>query len=140
MDHFRYPTGPAGWIQFCEANALTVFGHADLDCAKEVIRYLMEPAQLIPLMQIGITFYTPLLKAYDDMPSMPWNVDPKLRVAYRLAEGLHLSGYPDQPSAQSAQVYQNCTIVNMFARVIMGEATIDEAMATAGDEAAAVYD
>ena len=140
MDHFRYPAGPAGWIQFCEMNALTLFAHSkNKEAGKAVLKWLMEPAQLIPLMQIGITFYTPLLKAYDDNPAMPWNVDPKLKVAYKLAEGLHLSGYPLQPSANSAKVYQNRTIVNMFARVVTGDATVDEAMTGAEDELKAVY-
>jgi multiple sugar transport system substrate-binding protein len=140
MDHFKYPAGPAGWIQFCEMNTLTLFDHSkNLDAGKAVLKWLMEPEQLIPLMQIGITFYTPLLKAYDDNPAMPWNVDPKLKVAYKLAEGLHLSGYPKQPSANSAKVYQNRTVVNMFARVITGDATIDEAITTAEDEMKAVY-
>jgi multiple sugar transport system substrate-binding protein len=140
MDHFRYPAGPAGWIQFCEMNALTLFAHSEnADAGKALLKWLMEEEQLSPLVQIGITFYTPLLRAYDDKPNMPWNVDPKLKVAYKLAEGLHLSGYPLQPSAESAKVYQNRTIVNMFARVITGEATIDEAVATAEDEIKAVY-
>lgn len=141
MDHFKYPAGPAGWIQFCEMNALTLFAHSqNLEAGKALLSWLMEEEQLSPLVQIGITFYTPLLKAYDDKPNMPWNVDPKLKVAYKLAEGLHLSGYPLPPSAKSAKVYQNRSIVNMFARVIVGEATIDEAMAQAEEELKAVYE
>ena len=140
MDHFKYPAGPAGWIQFCEMNTLTLFEHSNnKEAGKAVLQWLMESEQLVPLIQIGITFYTPLLKAYDDNPAMPWNVDPKLKVAYKLAEGLHLSGYPKKPSANSAKVYQNRTVVNMFARVITGDATIDEAMATAEDDMKAVY-
>jgi multiple sugar transport system substrate-binding protein len=140
MDHFKYPAGPAGWIQFCEMNTLTLFAHSkNLAAGKALLKYLMAPEQLVPLMQIGITFYTPLLKGYDDNPAMPWNVDPKLKVAYKLAEGLHLSGYPQQPSANSAKVYQNRTIVNMFARVVTGNATVDEAMTIAEDELKAVY-
>jgi multiple sugar transport system substrate-binding protein len=141
MDHFKYPAGPAGWIQFCEMNALTLFAHSqNLEAGKALLKWLMEEDQLSPLIQIGITFYTPLLKAFDDKPNMPWNVDSKLAVAYKLAEGLHLSGYPLQPSAKSAKVYQNRSIVNMFARVIVGEASIDEAMKTAEDELKAVYE
>jgi multiple sugar transport system substrate-binding protein len=141
MDHFKYPAGPAGWVQFCEMNALTLFAHSkNLEAGKALLSWLMAEEQLSPLVQIGITFYTPLLKAYDDKPNMPWNVDPKLAVAYKLAEGLHLSGYPLQPSAKSAKVYQNRSIVNMFARVIVGEATIEEAVGQAEDELKQVYE
>ena len=141
MDHFKYPAGPAGWVQFCEMNALTLFAHSkNLEAGKALLSWLMAEEQLSPLVQIGITFYTPLLKAYDDKPNMPWNVDPKLKVAYKLAEGLHLSGYPLSPSAKSAKVYQNRSIVNMFARVIVGEATIEEAVTQAEEELKAVYE
>jgi multiple sugar transport system substrate-binding protein len=140
MNHFRYPEGPAGWVMFTEMNTLSLFQHSkNLEAGKAVLKWLMEPEQLIPLVQIGITFYTPLLKAYDDMPSMPWNVDPKLAVAKGLAHGGNVTGYPLPPSANSAKVYQNRTIVNMFARVITGDATIDEAVATAEEELKAVY-
>ena len=70
----------------------------------------------------------------------PWNVDPKLKFTKGMAEGLHLSGYPLQPSAMSAKAYQNRTIVNMFARIISGDATIDEAIKTAEDGLKAVYE
>jgi multiple sugar transport system substrate-binding protein len=140
MNHFRYPEGPAGWVMFTEMNTLSLFAHSkNLEAGKAVLKWLMEPEQLIPLVQIGITFYTPLLKAYDDMPSMPWNVDPKLAVAKGLAHGGNVTGYPLPPSANSAKAYQNRTIVNMFARVITGDASIDEAMATAEEELKTVY-
>jgi multiple sugar transport system substrate-binding protein len=140
MSHFKYPEGPAGWVMFTEMNTLSLFAHSkNLDAAKAVLKWLMEPEQLIPLMQIGITFYTPLLKVYDDMPSMPWNVDPKLAIAKGMAHNGNVTGYPLPPSANSAKAYQNRTIVNMFARVVTGDATIDEAMANAEDELKAVY-
>jgi multiple sugar transport system substrate-binding protein len=140
MNHFRYPEGPAGWVMFTEMNTLSLFQHSkNLEAGKAVLKWLMEPEQLIPLVQIGITFYTPLLKAYDDMPSMPWNVDPKLAIAKGLAHGGNVTGYPLSPSANSAKVYQNRTIVNMFARVITGDASIDEAVSTAEEELKAVY-
>ncbi len=140
MSHFRYPSGPAGWIMFTEMNTLSLFAHSkNLDAGKAVLRWLMAEEQLVPLTQIGITFYTPLLKAYDDMPSMPWNVDPKLALAKGLAHGGNVTGYPLPPSAKSAKAYQNRTIVNMFARVIAGESSIDEAMNIAEDELKSVY-
>jgi len=141
MNHMRYPEGPAGWVMFTEMNTLSLFGHSkNLEAGKAVLRWLMDEEQLIPLVQIGITFYTPLLRGYDDLPSMPWNVDPKLAVAKGLAHGGNVTGYPLPPSAKSAKAYQNRTIVNMFARVIIGDASIDEAMKTAEEDLKAVYE
>jgi multiple sugar transport system substrate-binding protein len=141
MSHFRYPEGPAGWVMFTEMNTLSLFEHSEnKEAGMAVLKWLMEPEQLIPLVQIGVTFYTPLLQAYDDMPSMPWNVDPKLAVAKGLAHGGNVTGYPLPPSPKSAKAYQNRTIVNMFARVITGDATIEEAMKQAEDELKAVYE
>jgi multiple sugar transport system substrate-binding protein len=141
MNHMRYPEGPAGWIMFTEMNTLSLFEHSkNLEAGKALLKWLMEPEQLIPLTQIGITFYTPLLKTYDDMPSMPWNVDPKLSVAKGLAHGGNVTGYPLPPSAKSAKAYQNRTIVNMFARVITNDASIDEAIKAAEEDLKSIYE
>jgi multiple sugar transport system substrate-binding protein len=140
MSHFQYPDGPAGHHQLVELNLLSIFDFGvNKDAAHALVAWLMEPEQLGPLAQIGITFYTPLLSAYDDMPNMPWNYDPKLAPLKGLAYTGHLPGWPGPPSRQSAEAYGNQSLVNMFARVVTGEADIEEAIKIAEDELKAVY-
>ncbi|RME78408.1 MAG: extracellular solute-binding protein [Chloroflexi bacterium] len=141
MSHFRYPAGPAGRHQFVEMNLLSIFDFSpNKEAAKAFVAWLMEEPQLSPLAQVGLTFYTPLLNYYDDLPNMPWNIDPKLKLAKGLAKEGHLAGWPGPPSRQSGEAYSNQTLVNMFASVITGEATIEEAVKRAEQELKAVYE
>ena len=141
MNHARYPSGPNDHQQLVEMNLLSVFDFSsNKDASVALVDWLMQDAQLAPLAQIGITFYTPLLSVYDDMPAMPWNTDPKLAPLKGLAYTGHLPGWPGPPSRQSAEAYANQTLVNMFARVVTGEADIEEAVKVAEDELKAVYE
>ncbi len=140
MNHARYPEGPNGHQQLVEMNLLSVFDFSpNKEASVALVEWLMQEAQLAPLAQVGITFYTPLLTAYDDMPQMPWNIDPKLAPLKGLAYSGHLPGWPGPPSRQSAEAYANQTLVNMFARVVTGEAGIEEAVKVAEEELKGVY-
>jgi multiple sugar transport system substrate-binding protein len=140
MSHFKYPEGPAGRHQFIEMNLLSLFSFSqNTDAAKALLAWLMEPEQLSPLAQVGLTFYTPMLEWYDDQPSMPWNVDPKLAPLKGLAKTGHLAGWPGPTSRQSGEAYANQTLVNMFASVIAGD-DIETAVARAEEELKTVYE
>jgi multiple sugar transport system substrate-binding protein len=140
MSHFKYPEGPAGREQFIEMNLLSIFNFTEnVDAAKATLEWLMDMEQLSPLAQVGLTFYTPMLNAYLDMPSMPWNIDPKLAPLKGLALTGHLAGWPGPASRESGEAYANQTIVNMFASVIAGE-DIETAVSTAEAELKVVYE
>ncbi|WBB54661.1 extracellular solute-binding protein [Verrucosispora sp. WMMD573] len=141
MSHARYPGGPAGRQQLVEMNSLAIFGHSKrIEPATAFYRYLMEPEQLAALAEIAITYYTPLLRNYESLRSMPWNSEPKLDGLGGLAADGRMPGWPGPASRRSAQAYNNQTIVNMFARVISGSASIDEAVRAAEDELKKVYE
>ena len=139
MNHFPYPAGPAGRQEFVQMNLLSIPAHTENpEAAKAWLKWMMEPSQLGPLSAVGITFYTPLLHYYDDDPSMPWNVDPKLAALKGSADGGHLAGWPGPASRESAEAYENQTIVNMFASVLTGT-DIEEAVMRAEEELSTVY-
>jgi hypothetical protein len=69
---------------------------------------------------------------------MPWNTDPKLEALKGSADGGHLAGWPGPASRESAEAYENQTIVNMFASVLTGT-DIEEAVTRAEDELSSVY-
>ena len=140
MSHARYPEGPAGHQQLVEMNSLAIFSHSKrIEPAKDLFDQLMDKAQLGKLAEIALTYYTPLLKGYDDLPTMPWNSEAKLKGLKGLAAGGHMPGWPGPASRQSAQAYNNQTIVNMFARVISGKATAEESIRVAEGELQKVY-
>ncbi len=139
MGHFKYPAGPGGYHQLVEMNELALFAHSEnKEAGKAVLRWLMEPDQFVPLMQIGITFYTPLLFDYDENPAMPFNVDPAYVPLKGLAHDGHMPGWPSKPSRASGEAYSNQTIVNMFASVLLGD-DIETAVQRAEEELKAVY-
>ena len=139
MSHFKYPEGPAGREQFIEMNLLSLFNFSkNKEAGKELLTWLMDETQLAPLAEVGLTFYTPMLYAYDDKPDMPWNTDPKLAPLKGLAQTGHLAGWPGPSSRESGEAYANQTLVNMFASVIAGD-DIETAVKRAEDELKGVY-
>ena len=140
MNHMTYMAGPNGRQQLIEMNLLSVFDHSqNVDASKDFVRWLMQEEQLGPLVSVGITFYSPLLRHYDDQPNMPWNIEPKFAPLGGQAEGGHLAGWPATPSREAAEAYENQTLVNMFASVVSGDSSIDEAMSRAEGELVSVY-
>lgn len=140
MAHFPYPSGPAGRQEFVQMNPISILASTENpDASKAFLRYLMAEPQLAPLAQVGLTFYYPLLRHYDDLPSMPWNIDANLAPLKGSADGGHLAGWPGPASRESAAAYENQSIVNMFARVINGD-DIEDAISTAEDELRSVYE
>ena len=140
MSHFMYPAGPAGREQFIEMNLLSLFSFSkNKEAGKAILAWLMEETQLAPLAKVGLTFYTPMLDSYLEMPDMPWNTDPKLQPLKGLAKTGHLAGWPGPTSRQSGEAYANQTLVNMFASVIAGD-DIETAVKRAEDELKAVYE
>ncbi len=132
MDHFPYPAGPAGAVTYAEFMSMGVMGYSkNQEAAKALIKYLNEKDQLVPYAMPAYSFVFPALKQYKDMPIMPWNSNPKIAAFKEYAEKSHLPGYPSKNLRGGNDAYAKWVIVDMFASVCGGTATIDEAIATA---------
>ncbi|MEM7276108.1 MAG: extracellular solute-binding protein [Actinomycetota bacterium] len=139
MDHFSYPAGPAGRQEFIQMNLLSIFEFSDnQEAAKDFIRFMLRPENLDPVVQVGLSFYTPMFPAYEDKANMPWNVDPKLASLRGTAAGGHLPGWPGPASRASATAYEQQSVVNMFAAVATGD-SIDAAIDRAEAELTTAY-
>jgi multiple sugar transport system substrate-binding protein len=132
MDHFAYPAGPAGAVTYAEFMSMGIFGYSkNVDAAKALIQYLNEKDQLAPYAMPAYSFVFPALKDYKDMSIMPWNSNPKIAAFRDYAEQSHLPGYPSANFMGGNDAYANWVVVDMFASVAGGTATIDQAIATA---------
>ena len=81
-----------------------------------------------------------LVLGLDDDPNMPWNTDSRLLgLSSTAAEG-RMPGWPLPPSIEAGLVYDNNSIVSMFAAAGSGEMTPQEAMTTASEELRRVYE
>lgn len=132
MDHFAYPAGPAGELTYAEFMSQGVFSYSkNQEAAKALIKYLNEETQLALYAIPAYSFVFPALKDYLDAPLMPWNTNPKIEPFKIYAANSHLPGYPSQNFLGGNDAYIKWAIVDMFASVAGGAATIDEAIATA---------
>lgn len=131
-DHFAYPAGPAGRVTYAEFMSSAIFSYSrNGDAAKALLTYLNEREQLTPWVNPNLGFVFPPLKGLKDDILMPWNTTPKLAPFKDYAETSHLPGYPSTNFRSGTDAYAKWVIVDMFASVCGGTASIDEAIATA---------
>jgi multiple sugar transport system substrate-binding protein len=139
MDHFMYPSGPAGRKQFVEMNLLCILNTSkNIDATKAFLQYLLEEAQINPFFQLGQSFASPMLNNFENVASMPWNLDPKLKLMKGVGKSGLLPGWPGPASRKSGEVFNKQVIVNMFGRVLAGE-SIDKSIETTEKELKAIY-
>lgn len=140
MDHFAYPAGPAGAVTYAEFMSMGVFSYSqNVDAAKALIKYLNEKDQLVPYAMPAYSFVFPAMKDYKDMQIMPWNSNPKIAAFKDYAEKSHLPGFPSSNFLGGNDAYAKWVVVDMFASVCGGAASIDEAVKTAASLLADSY-
>lgn len=131
-NHFVYPAGPAGRVTYAEFMSSAIFAYSkNVEAAKALLTYLNEREQLTPWVNPNLGFVFPPLKGLKDDILMPWNTNAKLAPFKEYAETSHLPGYPSTNFRGGTDAYAKWVVVDMFASVAGGTATIDEAIATA---------
>lgn len=131
-DHFVYPAGPAGRVTYAEFMSSAIFSYSkNVEAAKALLTYLNEREQLTPWVNPNLSFVFPPLKGLKNDILMPWNTTPKLAPFKDYADTSHLPGYPSTNFRGGTDAYAKWVVVDMFASVAGGSATIDEAIATA---------
>ena len=131
-DHFVYPEGPAGRVTYAEFMSSAVFSYSkNVDAAKALLTYLNEREQLTPWVNPNLGFVFPTLKGVKDDLLMPWNTTAKLAPFKDYAETSHLPGFPSTNFRSGTDAYAKWVVVDMFASVCGGLASVDDAIATA---------
>lgn len=130
--HFVYPEGPAGRVTYAEFMSSAVMGYSkNVDAAKALLTYLNEREQVTPWVNPNLGFVFPPLKGLKNDLLMPWNTTAKLAPFKDYADTSHLPGYPSTNFRGGTDAYAKWVVVDMFASVCGGLASIDEAIATA---------
>jgi multiple sugar transport system substrate-binding protein len=115
-----------------------VFKHTKYpNAAKDYLRFMMEADQYGPWLSNCIGYWSNSLKAYSKMKF--WTEDPKL-VPY--AGGMdtpYYDGFKGPVTPASSAVTANYTVVDMFAAVVTGNATPEEAAKRGAQQAARYY-
>lgn len=138
--HFPYPAGPKGTIIYAEFMSSAIMSYSkNIDAAKALLKYLNEEEQVKPWAVPNLSFVFPPLKAYQEMAIMPWNTNPKLASFKVYPQSAHLPGYPSTNFRGGSDAYAKWLVVDMFASVCSGAATIDKAIATAKAQLQTIY-
>lgn len=139
-DHFVYPAGPAGQITYAEFMSSAIFSYSpNVAAAKALLTYLNEVAQVEPWAIPNLGFVFPPLMSQKDGLLMPWNTTPKLAPFKGYAATSHLPGFPSTNFRSGTEAYAKWLVVDMFASVCGGMATIDEAVAEAETQLKSIY-
>jgi multiple sugar transport system substrate-binding protein len=140
INHFTYPEGPAGRVTYAEFMSSAIFSYSpNVAAAKALLTYLNEEAQLAPWVAPNLSFVFPPLKSFKDNVLMPWNTDPKLAAFKDYANTSHLPGYPSSNFKGGTEAYAKWLVVDMFASVCAGTATVEEAIENAKTQLTQIY-
>ena len=123
-DQSLNPAGPKGRFHFLNPISHSIFNFSPVkEEAVAFMRWLMEEKQLGAWYNSAVSYYQPLLHAYDKAPM--WNVEPR-NIPYRDALATtHLPGWPAAPDKRLAQSVAKYVVVDMFAKAAAGSATKD---------------
>lgn len=123
-DQSLNPQGPKGRFHFLNPISHSIFNFSPVkEEAVAFMRWLMDPKQLGGWYNSAVSYYQPLLHAYDNAPM--WNVEPR-NIPYRDALATtHLPGWPAPPDRRLAQSVAKYVVVDMFAKACAGSATKD---------------
>jgi multiple sugar transport system substrate-binding protein len=115
-----------------------VFKHTKYpNAAKDYLRFMMEADQYGPWLSNCIGYWSNSLKAYSEMEF--WSEDPKLAPYAAGMDTPYYDGFRGPVTPASSAVTANYTVVDMFASVVTGNATPEEAAKRAAQHAARYY-
>jgi multiple sugar transport system substrate-binding protein len=115
-----------------------VFKHTKYpNAAKDYLRFMMEADQYGPWLSNCIGYWSNSLKAYSKMKF--WSEDPKLAPYASGMDTPYYDGYKGPVTPASSAVTANYTVVDMFASVVTGNATPEDAAKRAAAQAARYY-
>ncbi len=128
MDHASRPFGAAASApeQCLVLNAM-VFKHSRYpNAAKEYLRFMMEAPQFDPWLAGCLGYWSQPLRAYAG--SAVWDSDPKLNVFRTPMDTPFHDGYAGPINAAAGSVLGDWVLVDMFARVVMGESSAEDSI------------
>ncbi len=115
-----------------------IFRHTKYpNAAKEYVRFMMESPQYGPWLSACLGYWSEPLAAYAKMAF--WTADPKLTPYANAMDTPYYDGYKGPVTPASSAVAANYVLVDMFASVVTGAATPQQAAKTAARAAERYY-
>lgn len=139
MNHSLWPVGPIGKpteFHICYpmlAMKYTRFPNA----AKSFMAFALEAENYNPWLEASVAYITHPLNAYDANPV--WTSDPKLGIARDCAKRTLTAGGLGSVGEKAASALADFVVLDMFATVCTGRASVKDAMSVAERQARRIY-
>jgi multiple sugar transport system substrate-binding protein len=139
MRSTNFPVGPVGKsIELHQTSSMVLFKHTKYpEAAKAYIKFMMEADQMNAWLKGASAYCCQPLKAFASNPV--WTENPIHAPYARASETLRPNGYAGPLGYASAAVMADYVLVDMFASVVTGAATPDDAIAAAEKRANRYY-
>jgi multiple sugar transport system substrate-binding protein len=139
IDHANFPVGPVGVpTEMHLLYPLMVFSYTKYpDAARAFITFMMEAPQYNALLERSIGYITQTLKAYEANPV--WTSDPKTALFKSCSARARSIAYAGTLGYPAASALADFVVVDMFAEVVTGQSSPEDAMARAEMRTARYY-
>jgi multiple sugar transport system substrate-binding protein len=137
LDHFSNPEGPSGRFHFVGPRSLSIMGYsAEQEAAADYIRFSAQDDNFDQFMTVNEGYVQGSLPKWENHPI--WESDPVLTLYKDNPKYGRSAGYAGPWNRASGEAQEKYIIVDMFARVVQGEAP-EAAAAWAQQELENVY-
>jgi len=137
IDHALNPAGPKGRFHSLVPVTHGVFAYSkDVQGAKDLLRWLMNPKQYRPWIASGDMYFAPYLHAFDKVPE--WDIEPRVKPFQKVLETGKLTSWPAPANRQHGEVIHRWIVIDMFTKAITGTPT-KNAIAEAVSQIKAIY-
>lgn len=121
-DHFAMPAGPKGTYTLGGLYSVGIMGYSkQINAAKDFMRWYMDPARFTSWLDSGKGYLVGAAKTFENAPV--FKTDPKMKPFLEnfVGDKVKWLGWPGPLSAAAYRVFNNQTIVDMYAKACIGE-------------------
>jgi len=139
MNHSLWPVGPVGHpteFHICYPMMAMKYTKVPNAC-KAFMDFTMEAENYNKWLEAAVAYITHPLNAYDDNPV--WTSDPKLSIVRDCAKRTLTAGGLGSVGEKAASALADFVILDMFATVCTGRASVKDAIAVAERQARRIY-
>ncbi len=139
MNHALWPIGPVGHpTEFHIAYPMMIMKYSKVPkAAKAFITFMLEAENFNQWLEDSVGYLTHPLNAYDD--NAVWKTDPKLSLVRDVAKRTLTAGGLGSVGEKAASALADFVVLDMFATVCTGRASIKEAISVAERQARRIY-
>jgi multiple sugar transport system substrate-binding protein len=133
------PIGPVGKsVELHQTTSLSIFKHTKYpEAAMAYLQFMYQPDRMNAWIEGASAYCCQTLKAFADNPV--WTSNPIHAPYAKASESLRTNGYAGPLGYASAGVMADYVLVDMFAQAVTGQASADDAIATAAKRANRYY-